>query len=240
MPDEHGTPGAAGQGAPGAPDSGQGFDYEQAYGQLRPEYTRATQQLSQYEGLFAALHDPDPDVQAAAFEYLGLEPVTEEVPGPAQRPGQQADEGEWEDPLEKTVQELQATVAELRARGEQEDESRRSAELDDKRDEFIDLNLEVIEEQIGRKLSPQEDEVLGNLAIAMEDEDGVPDVMGAYARLYGEDGVLEINRSQWIESKTSAAQAPQLSSLPADKRPQTAQQRVDYIDRRWRDLEDQQ
>ena len=238
MPDEI-TPGAAGQGGNEAPGSGQGFDFERAYGELQPEFTRRSQRLSEYEGLFAALHDPDPEVQQAAADYIGLELVPEETGAPAP-PASGTSEEEWEDPLEKEVQELRATVAELRQRSELEDTRQQAAETEELRDDYIDQNLELIEQQMGRKLKPQEDEVIGNLAIAMEDEDGVPDVMGAYQRLYGDDGVLEAVREQWIETKTSAGQAPSITALKAEKKLDTPAQRIDYIDRRARDMADQQ
>src|ERR1044072_6675410 len=96
-----GAPQNQGQGSEegGAP----AFDFERSYNELRPEYTRATQELSttrerlgEYESLFAALHDSDPAVQAQAMEYMGLELETGS-------PAPQKDPSEWDDPLEAEV-----------------------------------------------------------------------------------------------------------------------------------------
>lgn len=241
MPDENGAPNGTSASTTEAPGSGQGFDFERAYREIQPEFTRRSQRLSEYEGLLAGLHDPDPEVQRAAADYLGIELVPEDTGTPAApaAPGT-SDEDEWVDPLEGRVSELAEQVKALVEQGQQEATSKQEADWLAKRDDYIDANLENIEAQIGRQLSDREDQVIGNLAIAMADEDDVPDVIGAFESIYGGEGVLEQARSQWIESKTSASQAPSLSTLPADKRPKTPAERIDYIDRRWRDMQDQQ
>lgn len=230
MPDER-TP-ADGQGAQEVVTQ-QGPDFERSYNELRPAYTQATQRLSEYEGLFAALHDPDPEVQAEALELLGLEPY-EETGGPADEPD------EFDDPLEKEVQELRDTVSELRERAELEANQANEDETMELRDDYIGEAITYIESSTNQKFSESEEEILGNLAIAMADEDNVPDVQGAYQRLYGEEGFLETRRQQWIDSKTGAAMPPLGRTIPADKKPQTAEERVNYMDERWRQLEDQQ
>ena len=72
------------------------------------------------------------------------------------------------------------------------------------------------------KFSQREEEALGNLAISMETDKGVPDVQAAYELIYGGEGVLETNRTRWIDSKRGAFSAPLGSTIPADQKPQNA------------------
>lgn len=232
-------------------ENGQGdhqseFDYRQGYEQLRPEYTRTTQALSEaqnavseYEALFDALHDSDPEVQRQAMEALGLEPAEA---GPQRQ--QQVEE--FVDPLEEEIERLKGQVSELTSARELDARNREDAEILQLRDDFIGTAIGAIESQLtestGRKFTftEREEEVLGNLAISMENDQGVPDVEGAYAALYGDQGVLETNRGRWIESKRDAAQAPFGRTPSGIVRPKTAAERVQYIDQRMADIENQQ
>lgn len=239
MPEEV-TPGTPGQGT----GEGSAFDYEQGYNQIRPEFTRVTQELSsvrdnlsEYEQLFAALSDSDPEVQAAAMSALGFELDT------AQPPAKSNEANEFVDPLERELQELRGVVDELRSARESDEFTRESQELTDLRDQFIGDAIGLIEDglkpQFGDnfQFSGREEEALGNLAIAMKDAKGVPDVEGAYSLLYGNDGVLETNRARWIATKTGAVAPPAGTSIPAEQRPKTARERANYIDERVAALE---
>lgn len=249
MPDER-TPGAAGQGAEHAPaeDGDKGsLDYERAYGELRPEYTRATQELSQYrdrlseyDALFEALHSSDPELQAEALDALGLEPA--EVGSP--EPGHQ-DDDDWVDPLEDEVKQLRSSLEEVQAAREQEAAEREAEELDLMRDDYIGEAIGLIEQSLSTdgksfKFNEREEEVLGNLAIATPGDDGLPDVRAAYQQLYGPEGLLEINRERWVTNKEGAAQAPLGTSIPADQKPRTARDRIAWADERWAQIERQQ
>jgi hypothetical protein len=74
----------------------------------------------------------------------------------------------------------------------------------------------------------------------MANEQGVPDVEGAYELLYGDKGVLETNRERWIASKTGATSPPRGTSIPAEQKPKTARERAAYIDARVAALDAQQ
>jgi hypothetical protein len=213
------------------------FDYERGYQELRPEFTRATQELSstrdrlsEYEQLFEALHDPDPQVQSAAMEALGLELDT----------GSQGTQEEFVDPLEQQLAAATQRLERLESARELETSERDSQELVSLRDEFIGEAIGVIENKLNTKFKAREEEALGNLAIAMPDAQGVPNVEAAYNLLYGNEGVLEINREGWIDSKLGASQAPLGTSIPADQRPNTAKERIAYIDERMARLSQQQ
>lgn len=224
-------------------DGDKGFDYQRGYEQLRPEFTRATQELAQhrerlseFEDLFEALHDPDPEVQKAAFDALGLDLAPE---GGSQ--GTQQDD-EFVDPLEQQLTDALGRLEQLESAREAEATAAEQAEMEEARDEYIGEALTFIEQNArqGTRFSEQEEIALGNLAIAMTDEQGVPDVQGAYNMLYGQEGVLELNRQRWIETKTGAPQAPLGSTIPADQKPQTRADRIRYIDERWARMQDQQ
>lgn len=223
-----------------APDSGQGgsnggdnaFDFEQGYNQLRPEYTRTTQELSaanqrlsEYEAFLEALSDPDR--QGEALASLGFEMET----------GAEPADDEFVDPLESEVQNLRAVVEQLQQGRELEAATREEEELLDVRDNYIGQFIDYIEDQTKMKFDAADEEVLGNLAVAMADADGVPDVQGAFNALYGESGLLERQRSQWIDSKMGAFTAPLGTTIPADKRPQGRAERIDFVDRRLQALD---
>jgi hypothetical protein len=232
MPEEF-TPGTPGQGGePVSPTT----DWERQYNELRPEYTRVTQELSgyrdqvsEYEQLYEALHDSDPDVQAQAMAALGLELDTG---------SQQEAVDEFADPLESEVQELRSYVEELRSARELETVQQETEALTDLRDEYIGDVIGFLEDGLkpsygdNFKFSENEEEALGNLAIQMADERGVPDVEGAYRLLYGEAGVLETNRERWIASKTGAWQPPNGTTVPATQRPANRAERIAYFDQR--------
>jgi hypothetical protein len=241
-----GTPGEPGQGAAevvNAPTGTSDFDYEGGYNELRPEYTRATQELSEvtgrlseYEALFEALNDPDR--QAEALGVLGFEPAETGAP----QGGTDVDTSEWTDPLEEEIKSLKEAVDGLRSQSELEAEQREQNELLELRDDYIGEAISYIEDQTGRKFSEEQERVLGNLAIANEGEDGVPDVQTAYNLLYGEKGIVELERSNWIDTKTGAFQAPGGRSAPATKKPveMTERERVAYLDERYAQMERQQ
>lgn len=241
MPDEI-TPGSeAGQGAETPANGDKGFDYERAYNELRPEFTRTTQdlsdfrsRLSEYEGLFEGLHSSDPEVQRAALEALGLE-LDEGSPGTGA-------EDEFVDPLEQELHDARARIEALESAREQEAAASDAQRLTELRDQYIGEAISLIEDSLeGFEFSEHEERVLGNLAIAMPDEDGLPNVQAAYMALYGpENSVLELNRQRWIEPKLGASQAPLGTTIPADQRPKTRSDRVAYVDERLAQIQRQQ
>lgn len=226
-------------GQEGAPGNGQGgseaFDFERGYNELRPEYTRTTQELanmrdkvSDFEQLFDGLHDPDPEVQAAAMAALGLELEQK-----------QEAQQEFVDPVERELAELRATVTNLQSRTAQDDAIRQAYELNELRDDYIGEAIGVIEGSLNLKFNDREEEALGNLAISMVNDQGIPDVQGAYNLLYGEQGAFDAVRQREIDLLRGAGRPPLGSSIPADRRPKTANERVQYVDERIRAFDQQ-
>lgn len=235
--DAGGAPVETGQ----APEGGtQTTDFERSYNELRPQFTRATQELaaererlSEYEQLFNSLSDPDAPNRAEILASLGFELDT----GP--QGSQPADD--FVDPLEEQLNAANERLAALESAREQEARAAEEEQLLEMRDDFIADAIGILEKDvIKRTLDKKENEALGNLAIAMENEKGVPDVQAAYELLYGSDGVLELNRKQWIRTKEGADQPPLGTSIPADRKPKTRSERTAYIDERMRAIESQQ
>lgn len=237
MPEQNLAPNGTSQNPTDAPaDGGQGVDFERSYNELRPQYTRTTQELAAvreslegYESVINALHDPDPAVRQQAMDLLGLELAEE-------GPQQTGAEEEWTDPLEQEVTELRQWRDEVEQQRQQEASAREDARIEALRDEFIDEEIAKLEAAHG-ELSEREQEVLGNLAISMSDE-GVPDVEGAYAAIY--DDILEAQRSRWIGTKRSAVQPPSGRTVTTAERPKNAEERIAFIDERVARLNDQQ
>lgn len=213
--------------------------YADQYEKLQPEFTRRSQSLAetqeraqQYEELFEALNDPEQAQEILAELGYELESGSDEGQGP------EGEDFEFVDPLEQKVAELEQLAEYLQSEREQEAQSAEEAALMDMRDDYIDNAIDFLKNQEDTpELSEQEEEILGNLAIAMTDEEGVPDVLGAYNRLYGEDGLLETNRSRWIQSKTGAITAPLGSSGSSERRPTNRRERVAFLDARMRALD---
>ena len=230
-----------------APGNGQGenqFDYEKSYNELRPEFTRVTQELSQakqaadeYSALFAALQDPE--TRGQALELLGFELETGEPQGGN---GPQA----YTDPLEEEVTQLRGQVDELRSQRASEQAAREQEQFYSLRNEYIGEVITDIENNLRKNgakdftFSTKDEVALGNLAISMQNEEGLPDVQGAYDTLFGNDGIVESRRQTWIDSKLSAPTPPPISQLPADQRPTDKRSRIAYVDERLAQLERQQ
>lgn len=208
-----------------------------SYQELRPRWTQDTQRLSEYEQLFEALQDPE--TQAEALGALGFEMETGAQPGE----GKEADLSEWDDPLEKEIQELKGTVDELRSQRELEAEQSEEAELIELRDEYVGEAITHVENGLKEQnpnfkgFTTEDEVVLGNLAIAMERDDGVPDVEGAFNALYGKDSVVERAFATRIARKQGAPQAPGGKSAPAFKKPETPRERAQLFDERLAAME---
>lgn len=236
-----GTPGDGTSANPETPDEGQ-VDWEararqaeadaRSYQELRPRWTQDTQRLSEYEQLFEALQDPE--TQAEAISALGFELDTGAQPDAAP----EADLSEWDDPLEKEIQALKGTVDELRSQRELEAEQREEQELIELRDEYVGEAITHVENGLKEQnpnfkgFEPEDEVVLGNLAIVMEREDGVPDVEGAFNALYGKDSVVERAFATRVARRQGIPQAPGGTSAPAFKKPTNARERAQLFDER--------
>lgn len=165
----------------GSLDDSPEIDFEQRYNDLRPEFDRRSQALSQAEQMQEALSGlAGPEAQAQALRSLGIELEDD----------QEDDYYEDDDPdtrldrLEQTIEQQQA-MAEQQAYVEAEQE-------------FLVEGIEALEQREGREFSEQEVAILASVARANRLENGTPDLSLAHDHL---SDLLTERQKSWIESK---------------------------------------
>jgi hypothetical protein len=217
--------------APDAPQQDTGQDtpqeasvnWEERYNNLHPEYTRATQQLSEYEQVLDLARQGDPQ----ALGLLGLE--LEEEDG--------EDTFDFED---DPVQGLQSKVEALEARLAQEDEQTQAQQYLEAEIDFVNQRLGEVNEQAkkdtGSELSQEAIQAVGDLSRTdrFRKEDGEPDVQGAYQFLF--QTLLPQQREAWVQSKKTArpGSGPAAAQNPdLDKE----RERVDHMAQRLQEAE---
>jgi hypothetical protein len=164
-------------------------DYEQRYNDLRPEFDRKSQTLSEYEQFIGHLRDPE--TQAEALQALGLQLEEDE----------EQDDEEWDDPEERLEAELEG-VKEYLAEQQQ---AQQFAEYQEREVDYVDDAITELEDEESIELSDKELGAVVRLADTLRDEDGWPDVKAAWEML---GGVSETQRERYIKSKRS----PQVQS----------------------------
>lgn len=169
------TPTPAPEAAPETPPEPT-TNWEQRYQDLRPEFDRKSQQLSEYEALVEALSDPESRDEVLAM--LGPEeaPVDDEA-----------------DPYDTR---LQAIEGYLQENAQHDTEQQQISQLA----ENIDGQFDTLEQEIGKKLSDEQLDTLEVLALANRDDQGNPDVKGAYEYL---NKLIDAERQNWVQSKRS-------------------------------------
>lgn len=165
-------------------------DWENQYNELRGDYTKKTQKLSEYERTIQDLQSGDPERQGKALQSLGLLEEEEEEDF-------DFDEGD------ESESALLARLARLEQKLQSQDaasqeESAINAEVD-----YLDTELTKIEKKIGRELEEDEVQLYGYVATQMRDEEGRPDVAAAHKFL------SEQNERNFERYKASKS-APQL------------------------------
>jgi hypothetical protein len=166
-------------------------NWEQRYKDTQAAFTRESQQRAEYEQILDALQDPEQQAEALR-QYFNLELQEAEEGG----------EEEYQDPVE----ELEQRLAQLEQERGQEQEAAQSEQLQEAEFAFIDQQLAAIEKEAGVQFDDDEANTIGTLALQLRNDQGAPDVQGAYERIYKT--VLEKQRSRWTDSKRQAQQAP--------------------------------
>lgn len=207
------TPEVADTSTPAVPDPGTHGDqqhteinWQKRYEDLRPEFDRTRQQLSQVEQQAQQLQalQQDPDALAAFLSQLGYEIDGGDEPQ------------EFLDPNEQKLSELERETAEMRAWREQQEQQAHLAQLES-----------AVEAEMSELGIPEDAEVLRNMlvsrAVALPaTENGRPDIKGAWAELQQ----LEQHfQQQWAQSK----RAP---SVPAVGQPGTQAPNLDNPEER--------
>lgn len=168
---EVGTP------APGSDE--QTVDYEKRYNDLRSDYDRKNQRLSELEGFFGALTTEE--TQAQALAALGID--YEEV---------EDDDEDFDelDPVER-IERVEARLAEK----EQQEQHAKVVALEK---EYVAESISEITKAKSLELSDKERQVVETLADRMRDEEGIPDVEAAIETFQA---AAEANLGRYRESK---------------------------------------
>jgi hypothetical protein len=200
---QEGTPAESTEDSPQAPET----NWQDRYENLQPEYTRATQEASQYRQIIDLARQGDPE----AIEALGLSLAEEDT----------EDEDEYADPDQRLDAMEQFLAQRLQEEEAQQEEERWIAEAD----KHVQAQVAELEKEHG-KLA--EDEVAYLLDLSRADENGMPDLLDAYKR---DTERLEGKRKSWVETKRT----PQVQSgASASSQPDLddPEQRREYIARR--------
>lgn len=171
---------------PAAPDEGHAaatHDWEKRYNDLRPEFDRTTQRLSEYERNVQALQSDDPDTRLAAAEALGLQLIDDEP-----------EAFEEQDPLDELRKELDDLKGWKNSREQAEAEAARNEAVLN----HVNTQITEIETGLGNEFDADELEVIVSLARALQTEDGLPDVRAAWDKL---NGVTQKSTQRWAKTK---------------------------------------
>ena len=167
--------------APESPDS-PAVDYEKRYSDLRPEYDRTTQRLSQYEQFIGNLRNPE--TQAEALRALGFD-LEDENAEP---------DDDYTDPEDRYEQRF----AQIEQFLQQEAEAKAQADYEKLERQYLDEQVAEIAKSESVELTAEEREAVEGLADRMRDEDGIPDVKGAYELL---SRAAEARQKRYVKSK---------------------------------------
>jgi hypothetical protein len=164
-------------------------NWQEKYTNLEADHTRAAQEAAQYRRLIEGLHSEDPDTRLQAAQALGLEFQEEEEPV-----------DEFGDPIEDIRRELEGLKGTLTERDQQAQQA-----AQEQRDiEVIGQGLTALQKDIGRDLTEQEVQLLGDAAWQNRDENGLPNV-AAVVGLYR--GALDGH----LQSYSKTKRAPHIS-----------------------------
>lgn len=178
-PEQEGTPAAESQ----EDSESQATDnWEERYQHLQPEYTRATQELSQYKQLFQAAQQGDP----AALDALGLEP---------------ADTGDDEDEYLDDTERLRAELDEIKQFLNSQSQEQQFQAQEEQEDNEILSALTALESKDNTELSDEETELVLSNALASRDATGKPNVESAYKALRAAQKAYQQN---YVQSKRAA------------------------------------
>lgn len=198
----------------GTPAEAPEVNWEERYANLQPEYTRATQEASELRQLIDLARQGDPE----ALEFLGWQPAEDEEDEPF-------DAADDDDRLAR----LEEVVAQ---RLEQEAEAEQQQAFQEFVDTQLAEQLSVIENEHGQ-LDDEDATFLIQMAQAMPDQNGVPDLIGAYAL---DADRLDAKRQGWVQSKRSP-QAPSGASPSSQPNLDNPEERREYMAQRLKQNE---
>jgi hypothetical protein len=233
-PPQADTPAVAGPNeAPGTQEQPQ-VDYEKRYNDLQPEYTRATQRLSELEQqqqwYELAMTTDDPDTQRQALQRLGYD-VPEEV--------EDVEPAEWMDDEDPNA-DVRKELAELKAWKEQSTQQQRQ-EIEQ---QYFDSHMEREIERLGLdKLKDHQQRMVlllsGGMSVPAPPGaplQELPNVEAAFEQW--KQDMLEEQKS-WASTKQRAPYVPS-GGLPANEVPNPGTGHEARMDRAMRALHEEQ
>ena len=175
--------------APPADSQESPADYQQRYDDLRPQYDRVQNELQTYQQVFS-----DPTLLAQAAQMAGITPeALLEAFGYEAGPEdeEEFDFEDEEDPNAGRLEQIEQYLQEQSA-------AQMEAANQEMEDELVDRDFDEVEKEIGRVLTGREEVAVYALAKQMPDDDGVPDVKGAWEFL---SGLSEEQRASYLKTK---------------------------------------
>lgn len=168
--------------------------YRKRYEDIRPQFDRTNQEVAQYRQLVEAARSDDPEVRNAALQELGYEVADDDEP----------DTDDDFTRLARTVEQLQGKLSQW----EQQEQTRSQQEAEIS---YLDSEFSRIEKAESREFSDEDIEIIAALADRMRDDQGRPNVEGAYKKVlaYG---------SEVAKRQRQAKRAPQVHSGKAGKK----------------------
>lgn len=193
----------------------QQVNWEERYQNLQPEFTRATQQLSELD---RKLSNPETLRELLAERY-GYEFEEED---------ENEDTPVYEDPYDELRSEIESLKSERQQEREQQEQARKQQETF----KHIDSELEKVEKEHG-ELTDVEADWIGNRALSRPDSSGKPDVQGAYAEF---SQLISEKRKAWSSGKKSVP-APGSGGAAVEKIDKgDPKQRREYMTQRFNEL----
>lgn len=176
---------------PSGESTQQEVDWAKRYSDLQPEYTRTTQELSQFrqreEAYKALLYSDDPDTRQQAAQALGIELADDEV-----------DDTQFDDPTEalrRELEQLKQTVSgDLTARQQQE----QIASLEAAAESAMDTLKVPADESV-------RDWLVSRAVALPATPNGTLDIEGAY-REFG--ALMDAQKKTWADTKRTHAFSP--------------------------------
>ena len=155
--------------------------YEKRYNDLRAQYDRIHPRYSQYEQFIGNLRNPE--TQAEALRALGFDLEDDAEP-----------DDDYTDPEDRYEQRF----AQIEQFLQQEAEAKAQADYEKLERQYLDEQVAEIAKSESVELTAEEREAVEGLADRMRDEDGIPDVKGAYELL---SRAAEARQKRYVKSK---------------------------------------
>jgi len=197
-------------------------DFRKRYEDLRPEFDRKSQALSQYEQLVEGLQSDDPDTRASAAQALGLEFVD---------PDEVEDPDDDVDPSDRRLTALEQRIAEREQREAETAQQAEEAVLIEQAEQSIERELDAI----GGLDADQREWIVNQSLLLAPTEQGFPDIPAAHVKYQA---FISAEKKRWAQSKQGAVVSPVGTSATQAPDLDDPEQRVAWMTQRAAELAD--